>query len=80
MTQDARTLQLILQLCGRSLKDFQPKPLPKTILRFLDGADRCTLQNCLVEALCRLENLPAMRKSTRPRSSTQSPRPRRRPT
>lgn len=67
MTQDARTLQLLLHLCSRSLKDFQPKPLPKTILRFLEQADRSSLQTCLVEALCRLENLPAPRRAKRRR-------------
>lgn len=66
MTQDARTLQLLLHLCGRSLADFNPKPLPRMLLRFLDTADRSTLQSCLVETLCRLENMPPLKKALRP--------------
>jgi len=58
MKPDARTLQLLLYLCGRSLSDFESRPLPASVVRFLDTADRPALQSCLVEVLCRLENLP----------------------
>jgi hypothetical protein len=63
MQPDARTLQLLLYVCGRSLRDFESKPLPKSVLRFLDSADRAGLQSCLVEVLCRLENLSPAKKA-----------------